>query len=217
VTVAGETAVVVLGLRLREDVSGLSEELRGRVEVAVDAFEELNATWLVPSGARTNPAVSESEAAAMAAHAVELGVDRERILLEARAEDTIGNAYYARRLLEERDDLAGVTTVAVVSSCYHGRRAAYVFGKCLGPSYDLRIEYCHDTGRSREETYEADALAASRELLSDVAPGDLDGIYARLDAAPAYDYDLSPPGAVEGELRPSAESDAERPTDYSKR
>ena len=214
-TVTGETAVVVLGLRLREDVSGLSEELRGRVAVAVDAFEELNATWLVPSGARTNPAVSESEAAAMAAHAVELGVDRERILLEERAEDTIGNAYYARLLLDER--ASDVTTVAVVSSCYHGQRAAYVFGKCLGPGYDLRIEYCHDTGRSREETYETDAIAEAHGLLDDVAPGDLDRIHARLDAAPAYDYDLSPPSEVESGSRPSAEADVERPTDYSKR
>jgi uncharacterized SAM-binding protein YcdF (DUF218 family) len=213
VTVAGEIAVVVLGLRLREDVSGLSGELRGRVEVAVDAFEELNATWLVPSGARTNPAVSESEAAAMAARAVELGVDRERILLEERAEDTIGNAYYARLLLDER--APDVTTVAVVSSCYHGRRAAYVFGKCLGQSYDLRIEYCHDTGRSREETYESDALAESRGLLDDVAPGDLDRIRARLDAASAYDYDLPPPSAVGDESGPS--NAVERPTDYSKR
>jgi len=212
VTVAGETAVVVLGLRLREDVSGLSEELRGRVAVAVEAFEELDAAWLVASGARTNPAVPESEAAAMADHAVELGVDSERILLEEEAEDTIGNAYYARSVLDER--APDVTTVAVVTSCYHGRRAGYVFGKCLGPSYDLRIEYCHDTGRSRADTYEADALAECHGLLGDVAPGDLERIYARLDAAPAYEYDLSPPSAVDAA---PTRADAERPTDYSKR
>lgn len=214
-TVAGETAVVVLGLRLHEDGSGLSEELRGRVAVAVDAFEDLDAAWLVASGARTNPAVPESEAAAMAAYAADLGVDPGRILLEEQAEDTIGNAYYTRRVLDER--APDVRTVAVVSSCYHGERAGYVFGVCLGPDYDLRIDWCHDTGRSREDTYEADALATARDLLRGVAPGDIDTIYARLDAAPAYDYDLSPPSEVGREPRPPADADVERPTDYSKR
>jgi hypothetical protein len=60
-----------------------------------------------------------------------------------------------------------------------------------------------------------DALAESRGLLDDVAPGDLDRIRAGLDAASAYDYDLPPPSADGGESGPA--NAVERPTDYSKR
>ncbi|WP_247004528.1 YdcF family protein [Halosolutus gelatinilyticus] len=101
-----------------------------------------SASHLIFSGGNSNPIVSIPECEAMREYATDRGVDPTRIRLEARAEDTIGNGYFTRRLVDEmRQD---VDTIFVVSSCYHMTSAEYVFRQCFGDTCVIDGSRCHD-------------------------------------------------------------------------
>lgn len=128
-------AIVVLGGGVRPDGS-LSTVSRTRVERAVEVFHAGVAPRMVLSGrcglTDSDPVVTE--AAAMAAHAGELGVPGSALLLEEESRDTLGNAYFTRaRLLEPH----GWSSIRVVTSDFHLSRAAWVFRKVLGGRYDF--------------------------------------------------------------------------------
>lgn len=168
------TVVAVLGQRLRSPE--LHEELRGRVDVALDAVRATDADYLLATGGRTNPVVDRSEADAVREYAVERGVDPDRVLLEPRAADTIENAYYARLLVEELDQ--SVERLLVVTSCYHARRAAYVFEQCFGDACEIDASRCYDAGPVDDDRREAEreSLRRAREFFDAVPAGDLDAL-----------------------------------------
>jgi uncharacterized SAM-binding protein YcdF (DUF218 family) len=79
-----------------------------------------------------NPAVTEADA--MAAHALARGLPREASFVEDESRDTIGNAFFTwRRWLRPND----WRSIRVVTTDYHIPRAAWIFRKVLGPSYDI--------------------------------------------------------------------------------
>lgn len=128
-------AVVVLGGGVGPG-GALPLVARARVERAAEVFHSGIAPRLVLSGlcGLMEPEPAVSEAAAMAAYAVELGVPREAMLLEDESRDTLGNAYFTReRYLEPN----GWSSIRVVTSDFHLSRAAWVFRKVLGGAYDF--------------------------------------------------------------------------------
>lgn len=128
-------AILVLGGGVLPDGT-LPLVPRTRVERAVELFRGGIAPRMVLSGlcGLMEPVPAVSEAAAMAAYAVELGVPREALLLEEESRDTLGNAYFTReRYLEPH----GWSSIRVVTSDFHLSRAAWVFRKVLGGSYDF--------------------------------------------------------------------------------
>ncbi|WP_246999242.1 YdcF family protein [Halosolutus gelatinilyticus] len=176
--------VVVLGHRLSKN--GIHPELRDRVDAGITTFQQTNAPFLVCSGGRTNDAVPRTESEVMREYAIERGIDRSRILLENRSLDTIGNAYFARLLVDELAD--DPETIAVVTSAYHADRAAYIFEQCFGDDYRIDTSYAVETppsgshGRARE----ARRLERARTFFEAIQPGDVDAIRRRL--AEAHDY-----------------------------
>lgn len=128
-------AIVVLGGGVGPGGS-LPLVARARVERAVEVFQGGIAPRMIMSGlcGLMQPVPEVSEAAAMAAYAVELGVPRQALLLEEESRDTLGNAYFTReRLLEPN----GWSSIRVVTSDFHLSRAAWVFRKVLGGRYDF--------------------------------------------------------------------------------
>ena len=129
-------AIVVLGGTTADDGT-LAPWVAARVERAVEAYQRGVAPHVVFTG-RTgldgpaDPAVTE--AAAMARHARAIGLPAESILLEERARDTLGNAYFVRR---DVLDPNGWRKLRVVTSDFHLSRAAWVFRKVLGAGYDF--------------------------------------------------------------------------------
>jgi hypothetical protein len=91
--------VVALGNRL--DGRWVHPTLRDRMDEAIRLLREHEDAYLVCTGAQTNPDVPLAESEAMRDYALLQGVDRERVLLEGAARDTIGNAYFTRRLLDD--------------------------------------------------------------------------------------------------------------------
>lgn len=128
-------AIVVLGGGIGSDGS-LTQISTTRVERAAEIFHAGVAPRVIFAGRcglmDDDPPVTE--AAAMAAHAISLGVPAEVTLLEEESRDTLGNAYFTRALFLE---LYGWTSIRVVTSDFHLSRAAWVFRKILGSHYDF--------------------------------------------------------------------------------
>lgn len=128
-------AIVVLGGGVEPDGS-LPALARNRVNRAVEVYRGGIAPRIILSGrcGLTSPEPPVTEAAAMAEHARGLGVPDEALLLEEESRDTLGNAYFTReRFLEPN----GWDSIRVVTSDFHLSRAAWVFRKILGGSYDF--------------------------------------------------------------------------------
>lgn len=128
-------AIVVLGGGVEADGS-LPPIALTRVARGVELFEAGVAPRMILSGrcGLTDAEPEVTEAAAMAAYARDHGVPAEALLLEEVARDTLGNAYFTRELFLVPNDWR---VVRVVTSDFHLSRAAWVFRKILGPSYDF--------------------------------------------------------------------------------
>lgn len=175
----GDMVVVTLGHRLRSETA--HTHLRARVDAGVDALDATGASHLLLTGGRTNPAVPRAECEVMRDYAVECGVPPERLLLEDRALDTVGNGYFARLLVENLG--RRVESVSVVTADYHAERAAYVFERCFGGAYDVDAAFRCETKRSPECRSERRKLRRTREFFDPVPDGDLAALRRRLDEA----------------------------------
>ncbi|MFP8956583.1 YdcF family protein [Natrialbaceae archaeon A-CW3] len=175
--------VVTLGrqLRSKSDV----DELHDRVETGIDVFQQTDSPYLVFSGGRTNQVRPWSECAVMEAYALEASVDPERIRLEERSLDTIGNGYFSRRLIDELP--TDVDTVYLVTSEYHLERATYVFDQCLGDRYDV-VPVGTDAACPETRRAERRRLRRTRAFFDGVPSGDVDVIADRLQERHDY-YD----------------------------
>lgn len=128
-------AIVVLGGGVFADGT-LPELARLRVVRAAEVYHAGIAARIIMSGRCSlgDPEPLVTEAAAMASCARELGVPAEALLLEEDARDTVGNAYFTKAEFLEPH---GWTSIRVVTSDFHLSRAAWVFRKILGGSYDF--------------------------------------------------------------------------------
>ena len=151
-------AIVVLGRSVGADGS-LGLIARARVDRALQLFDMGVAPRIIFTGrcglmSDATPAITE--AAAMARYATATGLPAAAILLEERAQDTIGNAYFVRT---QWLDPNGWTSIRVVTSDFHVPRAAWVFGKVLGSAFDIAFSpasserFSRSVGvRAREES-----------------------------------------------------------------
>ncbi len=164
--------VVVLGHRLVGQT--VHPELRARIEMGITAFRETASQHIVFSGGQSNPSVPAAECEVMADYAKSEGVDPTRIHTDPHALDTVGNGFFTRRVVNNIDT---ISTVTVVTSCYHCPRAAVVFRHCYADEYELNTDYCCKFGDNREEKSK---LMATREFFEGVGPGDMCEIATRL-------------------------------------
>jgi hypothetical protein len=170
---------VVLGRGVRPDGT-LGLVARARVDRAIELHGLGVAPRIIFAGRSAlmgddNPAVTE--AAAMAAYATSRGLPAKAHALEDESRDTIGNAFFTwRRWLRPKD----WASIRVVTTDYHIPRAAWIFRKVLGPSYDVAFSaassdrFATTVGfRAREESDIAAFLAG---WLGNIADGDVAAI-----------------------------------------
>ena len=167
--------VIVLGNRLNS--TEIHEHLRGRVDLGIGLAQELDSEALVMTGGQTNPDVDTTESEVMQEYAVERGVDPSNILVEPRGKDTIGNAYFSRRAIEQ---YLNTTTVRLATSCYHVARAVYIFEYCFGDDYDISAPDCYDSNVPTEELDEDRSISLNRQFFAPVEPGDLAAVRDRM-------------------------------------
>lgn len=167
--------VIILGNRLNS--TEIHEHLRGRVDLGIRLAQELDSEALVMTGGQTNPDVDTTESEVMQEYAVERGVNPSNILVEPRGKDTIGNAYFSRRAIEQH---LNTTTVRIATSCYHVARAVYIFEHCFGDDYDISAPDCYDSNVSTEELDEDKSISLNRQFFAPVEPGDLAAVRDRM-------------------------------------
>jgi uncharacterized SAM-binding protein YcdF (DUF218 family) len=181
--------ILVLGTAIEDDGS-LSLDARRRVERAAAVFAAGVAPRVIFSGfcGLTANAPACSEASAMADYAERVGIPRAAMLLEERARDTIGNAYFV-----EREHLAphGWTSLRVVTSDFHVPRTAWVFEKVLGPSYDVAFSPAttelDGTVIAARARAEGDITTFLMEWIGPIRAGDRDSVERLIwEEHPAY-------------------------------
>lgn len=102
-------------------------ETTSRTLGAVKLYDEGYAPTIIFSGAAQDPA-SVSNAAAMKSIAVRAGVPSSAILIEEDSADTYENAQNVARIVNDKH----ITSVILVTSPYHQRRASIEFKRALG-------------------------------------------------------------------------------------
>ena len=122
--VPGEVLVVALGYALAAD-GAMQKPLLDRLDVTLRVAEANPAARVLVTGGQPRNGVTEADL--MASWLVEKGVDRDRILIEDKAKDTVGNALNAANLMRRH----GAEAVILVTSASHMRRARTVLEEAL--------------------------------------------------------------------------------------
>jgi len=164
--------VIVLGYNCN------CEEIVGRVETGIAVFRKIKADYIVFSGGATLPNTTTTEAKFMAEYAIKRKIDKSRIILEEESLDTIGNAYFSRKILEKLNIKPEL--VVVVSSCYHMKRVRYIFTKVFGRSSNLVFEYCFSVNNRKMAELEEKKLKRALNFFQNLEDGDLSAIEEKL-------------------------------------
>ena len=123
-SVQGEVMIVTLGYALAED--GTAEQpLLDRLDVALKVAEANPAARIMVTGGQPKAGVTEGDV--MMDWLTERGVDRDRILIEDKSKDTVGNVLNVANLLNRHT----ADTVILVTSSSHMRRARTVLEDAL--------------------------------------------------------------------------------------
>lgn len=96
-----------------------------RTERAVELLKEGYADYLILSGGKVYDDVTMAEL--MKNHAIKLGVDEDKILIDDKASTTNENADFTAEIIEEHN----FKSVIVVTSDYHTRRSKLAMEKAL--------------------------------------------------------------------------------------
>lgn len=169
------TAVVVLGDALESPE--IHEELATRVDRGIERFAETEAEALVVTGGAPSD-VDRTEADAMATYAAERGFDSDDLLVEDEALDTVGNAFFTRRLL----DAEGIDPdrIDLVTSDWHADRSRFVFERTFGDAAEVDVGARPEAPDPRDPEAEANSFDRVRDFFAPVTDGDLAGVRDRI-------------------------------------
>ncbi|HEV7308432.1 YdcF family protein [Ensifer sp.] len=123
-TLSGKVVVVALGYALADDGTA-QQTLLDRLDVTLKAAEANPTALVMVSGGVPKNGVTEGDV--MSKWLVDKGVSRDRIIIEDKSKDTIGNVINAANLLVRHQ----ADTVILVTSSSHMRRARTVMEDAL--------------------------------------------------------------------------------------
>ncbi|MCR1960069.1 hypothetical protein CWE04_13705 [Thomasclavelia cocleata] len=127
--------IVILGFALNSDGT-MKQELINRLQVGLDSAKKYPNSYVVVTGGGTasgNPNVTEG--GLMGQWLLEQGLSSERLIIENRAPDTVGNAKNTYKILNE--SYPQVKSLAMVTSDYHIPRGSVLFfTQCLLSAYE---------------------------------------------------------------------------------
>ena len=115
--------VVVLGKRLNDD-SSMKEELIERLDLGIETFTKVNASYIAICGGAPNRKAGVSEASQMFEYLINHDIDEERIIAEDESLTTTGNARNLKKILKDTE----IENLYLVSTKYHFYRK--FFRKC---------------------------------------------------------------------------------------
>ena len=122
--------IVVLGFKLNDDGT-MKQELIDRLTVGLQSAKKYPHAYIAVTGGGTAPGHPDAtEGGLMARWLLDHGISRDRIIVEDKAGNTVGNAENTYNILHEK--YPQVNCLAMVTSDYHVPRASVLFySKCL--------------------------------------------------------------------------------------
>lgn len=151
--------IVVLGFGLKND-GAMKQELLDRLDVALESAEKYPEAFVLCTGGETAKVAGVSEAGQMGAWLLDMGLEKERLILEEKALSTTENAKNSLQILWQK--YPQVKNIAIVSSDYHIRwgsalfRAMASFGEARQGSMPLELvgnAGCTTAGPDRDSMY----------------------------------------------------------------
>lgn len=172
---------IVIVLANLMDVDGnLNAESRGRVETACAVFQDIDADLMLFMGWDYRPDTDLPISVAMRDYQQKLlDIPPDTVLVDRQSRDTVGDAVYSRRLV---DQIGTIDNVTVVSSDYHVPRALEIFTFVYGPDFTVSARGSKPGGPLTAES-EFESTAAFRRTFDGIGPGDIEAITARMTTA----------------------------------
>jgi tetratricopeptide (TPR) repeat protein len=113
-------AIVILGYALADDGS-MRQPLIERLKTGLDIAKQYPNSKIIVTGGIPKQGITEADA--MSEWLISQGIEKDRIILENKATDTVENALFSTEILEKE----GLKDVTLVTSASHMRRALTVF------------------------------------------------------------------------------------------
>ncbi|MBU4331762.1 YdcF family protein [Patescibacteria group bacterium] len=155
----------------------LPQQVKKRLNKATEIFKKHKKANILVCGKHSflypkDKAPLKIEAEAMRDYLLTLGLPPKRIYLEIKSQDTIGNAYYAKKLYfiprKEKSAL-------VITSQFHLERTKFIFKKIFGTRYQLKFVSIRPSTKNKDAEKVAERqkelLAKTKELLSGMKSG----------------------------------------------
>ncbi len=139
-------AIVILGNGLihNNGKTELPDHVQKRLDIVTQMYHEAseeNRPLLVTTGKwslwyrRDKNIPSITEADAMGEYLRSHGIPEDAILSETESEDTIGNAFFLKRLLQDTP----IRHLTVLCADFHEERATYIFNEVLGKEFTINF------------------------------------------------------------------------------
>jgi uncharacterized SAM-binding protein YcdF (DUF218 family) len=113
-----------------------------------------------------------TEAEKMASYLIKNGVSKKQIILEKKSKDTVGNAYFVKKIFLKKNEKKGI----IITSNFHLERVKYVFEKIFGKDYQLDfIGVKEDLPKEKEKEVlerQKKILEKTKEILSQMKTDD---------------------------------------------
>lgn len=158
----------------------VTEETTRRINKAIELEEVSPSSILLVSGWGYKMGVSKSLAYAMYSYVLEARPDiANRTRCQSHSRDTVGDAVFARLLLEATPDHYR-RSLRVVTSSYHEFRAAKIFNFVFHGLCSVELHSCQ--WETTPSTLEKESLStrAFYNSFRGVSPGDIETIFDRL-------------------------------------
>jgi uncharacterized SAM-binding protein YcdF (DUF218 family) len=136
-------AITVLSSRLTLDRK-LNKESKKRIEKGVKLFRKGMSSYIIMNGGPglftdgtyvprgTHPVQCE----VMKEYALSLGIQNDRILIQDYSSDTVGEAYFVKKMILETRKMRNIV---IVTSVYHMKRARIIYEQILGADYFIEF------------------------------------------------------------------------------
>ena len=171
-------AIIVLGAGITPK-GNLTRVAKSRMDKAIELYREGAAPKIIVTGRK--------ESAVMRRYAVRKGVNPASVLLESHALDTIGNAFFTRKMFLLPNNWQ---SIIIVTSIFHINRARLVFSKVLGKSYRMLFvpskRVLSDKAFKGKLEVEKGLTLLTRLLSALVADGDMKAIENFVKKNPLY-------------------------------
>ncbi len=154
---ASNQAIVILGYALAKDGS-MRPTLIDRLEQGLTAAKLNPEALIIVSGGVPNHGVTE--AYVMQQWLIQHGISADRIYLDDKAKDTVGNAIYSTQIMAR----LGTENVTLISSASHIRRALLVFEEAARQS-NLNMAFDNLVAMDFDSMEEAMNVSANEKLV----------------------------------------------------